>query len=898
MKKIIFVSLLLLCLCDVENGQTFSGGNVTSTNGVVNAKNLPGSGAWINLDSYAKGDLKEANCSFTASSWSITCGGAGFTSADVGKIGLLEGAAKNGSGATATTSIISAYTLAQAYASSGGMTRYDGTFSPIPIAGTYLAITGFTNAPNNVSGRVVSANSGTVFILSSTGVNETHAGTATPGGIGSITVTNAGSGYLSPPNATITGLTCTYNPEIKANLSGSNFSTGNTVTSVTVVFQGFGCTGTPTVAITAAAALDLPMTIASIGSGTAATLTNTSSIQPSVSGSGNFIWGTDDGVAINNALQTFASNTNMGVNPTGVICDRIFLTSTTINLVNKTFGGWMSPGPGNFSNVGASNLGCGFMLLNQSYTAPTNVIELTGEEVAHMGNFHIYSSTGNEQTSGMHLETSSSLSTDNVSQYVLFQNIAIGSSTSGDPAICSPFGGGRACPQFQYGIIEDLPNNNDASYLWDNIIINGAGIGFYQKSDQTAGQTFRNLQILGGAIGMKITGQSECFYCIFTGVSDADFVLGDSAQGGSFGIQFTLDSYQSIFTHQMFRTENGNNNIALVMNGSNIIDTTEMVGGMPITSGTMIDFTNAGGFVTVDASQPLGGVVSPTGTAPINFIWNNPASTAGAYVKFRVPGLSPPASSNIQIINQSGSAANNGFFQQDWFTSSYQVGSGGQFCHTNQPLFSGGIDPDLPECNNTTVLGKLRVFGEILGTSAGTVAGTSATKLSGTGSTTYYYEVAAVAGGKIAPASNEASVGSQNASLSASAVNQVCWGVRQGAQAYNIYEATTSGMEKLLATVKADEAITTVSSNSCYNDAAGGASGAAPPTVDGTGGAVFAGPVTLPNYTVSGLPSATVSGVGAEVVVTDATSFTIGTCTGGGSDTVLAISSGSAWVCQ
>ena len=60
----------------------------------------------------------------------------------------------------------------------------------------------------------------------------------------------------------------------------------------------------------------------------------------------------------------------------------------------------------------------------------------------------------------------------------------------------------------------------------------------------------------------------------------------------------------------------------------------------------------------------------------------------------------------------------------------------------------------------------------------------------------------------------------------------------------------------------------------------------------------FTGAPKLPTYIVSGLPSASTSGVGATVVVTDATSFTIGACVGGGTDTVLAVSSGSAWVCQ
>jgi len=54
----------------------------------------------------------------------------------------------------------------------------------------------------------------------------------------------------------------------------------------------------------------------------------------------------------------------------------------------------------------------------------------------------------------------------------------------------------------------------------------------------------------------------------------------------------------------------------------------------------------------------------------------------------------------------------------------------------------------------------------------------------------------------------------------------------------------------------------------------------------------------LPTYTVATLPSASTSGVGATVVVTDATTFTIGACVGGGTDVVLAVSTGSAWNCM
>jgi len=52
------------------------------------------------------------------------------------------------------------------------------------------------------------------------------------------------------------------------------------------------------------------------------------------------------------------------------------------------------------------------------------------------------------------------------------------------------------------------------------------------------------------------------------------------------------------------------------------------------------------------------------------------------------------------------------------------------------------------------------------------------------------------------------------------------------------------------------------------------------------------------SYTVSGLPSASSAGAGAIVRVSDAASYTAGACTGGGTDTVLAISDGTGWTCH
>jgi len=55
--------------------------------------------------------------------------------------------------------------------------------------------------------------------------------------------------------------------------------------------------------------------------------------------------------------------------------------------------------------------------------------------------------------------------------------------------------------------------------------------------------------------------------------------------------------------------------------------------------------------------------------------------------------------------------------------------------------------------------------------------------------------------------------------------------------------------------------------------------------------------VSLLPYTVATLPAAATYAY-QEVIVTDATTYTVGTCTGGGSDTMLAVSNGTSWSCH
>lgn len=62
--------------------------------------------------------------------------------------------------------------------------------------------------------------------------------------------------------------------------------------------------------------------------------------------------------------------------------------------------------------------------------------------------------------------------------------------------------------------------------------------------------------------------------------------------------------------------------------------------------------------------------------------------------------------------------------------------------------------------------------------------------------------------------------------------------------------------------------------------------------------AKFMVPLKLPVFVVSGLPSASSLPAGTQVIVSDATTFTPGTCTGSGSDYMIAVTNGTTWSCH
>jgi hypothetical protein len=56
--------------------------------------------------------------------------------------------------------------------------------------------------------------------------------------------------------------------------------------------------------------------------------------------------------------------------------------------------------------------------------------------------------------------------------------------------------------------------------------------------------------------------------------------------------------------------------------------------------------------------------------------------------------------------------------------------------------------------------------------------------------------------------------------------------------------------------------------------------------------------LVLKPLTVSTLPTASTVPSGTTYTVSDATTFTVGTCTGSGSDTMIAVSNGTTWSCH
>jgi len=103
-------------------------------------------------------------------------------------------------GTSATVQPGTSYTLSAAANASGGNTVYTGTFSPtMPVSSSSVTInaviSGFTNAANNGTFKVISCTATQLTVTNASGVSESHAGTAVynPWGTGYLNQTVDGS---------------------------------------------------------------------------------------------------------------------------------------------------------------------------------------------------------------------------------------------------------------------------------------------------------------------------------------------------------------------------------------------------------------------------------------------------------------------------------------------------------------------------------------------------------------------------------------------------------------------------------------------------------------------------------------------------------------------------------
>lgn len=152
--------------------------------------------------------------------------------------------------------------------------------------------------------------------------------------------------------------------------------------------------------------------------------------------------------------------------------------------------------------------------------------------------------------------------------------------------------------------------------------------------------------------------------------------------------------------------------------------------------------------------------------------------------------------------------------------------------------------------------------------------------------------------GQASAAGTAASTTTGNATLTGSNYNVISWPLVSGAYSYDVYRTAKGTSPSTLGFIGnvLSTAATSGNGSAFLNDTGLAGNGATAPTVNTTGSETLAGILTLPHFTVATLPSA--SAIGGSVVVTDASTFTPGTCTGGGSDTMIAVSNGTSWSCH
>jgi hypothetical protein len=692
----------------------------------------------------------------------------------------------------------------------------------------------------NCSGaNFTSADLGKLIVIYSAKANGSGAAasaTLSTGQLQTPTITTAGLGYVNPPGISVSGLTCTYSPELKAGIASG------AVSSVIVVYAGSGCTGTPSISFSNPN-LAWSGTISSIASVTQITVGSGTMGAPSVTASGlTSAYATDDGAALNSAIDTLALKSDLALNPVPIFCDRVFMTSQTVQFVNKSVRFFGVPG----GNIGSSNnaapQGCGFL-----YTGGpgTDAVYIAGNVFSEFSGMHVLGVSGGKARAAIRLQQPGGGVTSHANQYNIFRDIVVGPWFVGEPDILSAPNG-----EFQYGIFFDQPNTNNDQMAFSNVLINAADIGVYQYANQSTELLFDRLACDFCGYGVKLTSQIIGRDWDISNSQNCDIQLADVAYNNTnLSLMLELSYFTSEGSHQFLcadAQQGAVNKISLFLHGR----TGFQVGSSTAKNGRIVDLTalqwapNLS--VATDEAITSTGIL-PATTAPLNFAWGPSGGQAsganfvqnGAAIAGNVADSPMSSFANLQLTYPD--ARHSQWFKRDWFVG---FNGAGHRCHTDQIYFGGS--PDNLECNNTTVLGKNRVVGAVLVNQLGAPSAPACSVLSGSGSTTYFYKMSALVVGISTAASAEASCAGQNASLSASAQNQFCAVPVAGAQQYAVYESTTTGQEKLLATVNADNMVPAGANLVCYNDAVAGAAGALAPTADaGTGGEYLQGPLQV-----------------------------------------------------
>ena len=705
--------------------------------------------------------------------------------------------------------------------------------------GDMAALTGCSTTSGSYvltcAGPFTAADVGKLIVIYGAKANGSGASATTTLAAGAITaptVTAGGTLYVNAPAATVTGLTCTVGqPEIIPVLTGA------AVSSITITYAGSGCTGTPVIAFAVNPALAWQGVISVFTNST--TVTTTSDMgAPSISNSPlSGLYGTDDGVAINAAINSLATAADARLNPVTIFCDHAYMYSGTLSFINKSVK-WMGIPGGNlaFGSTTTPQEGC---LLMSMGGAATDAMYIAGNVFSDFNGIHIEGVNGNKGRAAIRLQQpSSGNGSQHNNQYNHFSNITVGPTYVGEPNIL-----GYPNGDFKYGIFTDQPSANNDQMIFDSTYIWGVDTGIYNRSNQSTELVFNGLRINGVGICAvwNATIQIDTSDC--SNAAKTDWLIGDdltigdpSPPAGNAVVNMT--NVTSEGGHQFMRHGSTATVFSIHMHGQISVQPSDTW----IRSGTQIDFGvatggGAGEFLSDNDIAFTPGTCTPC--APLNYVLGSGGADKREFV---VAGHATLYNGLSTALSFQSMVASNNYAPQHYVRKFFDTGyfADGQEVQTEMVLNKG---TDLTaEPNHRDLLGKVHVMGALQVDKLYLPAGTNCqVGVGGGGATNYYYKLTALANGKESLPSAEITC-TGAAALNSTNKMTVCMNPVVGAQQYRLYGRTAMGAEGLIKTFYSDDT-TNWSTNfpgginnlSCTMDDGAGAPGAAPPTVDGTG---------------------------------------------------------------